>query len=299
MRLKASPSATAGSASRPISPEPVEHAGAEGLGGGAVVVVGIAIVDTHWLRWASSAGDLGLAEAGDVLDVVGLVGLEEQQRRRSVMGHVVVGIEVRIAGGHHAVDGEPAGVAVIGMQPVAPPRVVAEHDVGLQSTDPVGDLVAMGEVGLQLAVDVAQEHDLALGTQRSGGGPLLVLAGRGSSASVSALGSHEPFEPSVSTRWLTTQPAADHLASVAPHWNSMSSGWAPMASARSGTGRFSRGHASRWSARTAGRASRARRGRRASRRPTPGGARARCATAGRAARLRAGGGRTSRDRRRR
>ena len=34
------------------------------------------------------------------------------------------------------------------------------------------------------------------------------------SAAVSAAGSHVPFEPSVHTRWWTTQPAAAHLASV-------------------------------------------------------------------------------------
>src|SRR5688572_10552712 len=36
-----------------------------------------------------------------------------------------------------------------------------------------------------------------------------------------------------------TQPCAAHLANVAPHWNSASSGWATMANARAGVGRFS------------------------------------------------------------
>ena len=48
---------------------------------------------------------------------------------------------------------------------------------------------------------------------------------------------YDPLDPSVQIRWWTTQPAAAHLARVAPHWNSTSSGWAPrqrMVSALSG-----------------------------------------------------------------
>ena len=42
-----------------------------------------AIVDRNWLAWATSAAELGVDEAGHVLDVVGLVGLPQQQRRRA------------------------------------------------------------------------------------------------------------------------------------------------------------------------------------------------------------------------
>ena len=51
----------------------------------------------------------------------------------------------------------------------------------------------------------------------------------------SASGSQLPLDPSVSTRWWIRHPAAAHLARVAPHPNSMSSGWAPMARADAGT----------------------------------------------------------------
>src|SRR5918994_1982174 len=51
-----------------------------------------------------------------------------------------------------------------------------------------------------------------------------------------APGSHVPFEPSVSTSRCTSAPPAAHLASVAPQPNSTSSEWAPIASARAGTG---------------------------------------------------------------
>ena len=55
---------------------------------------------------------------------------------------------------------------------------------------------------------------------------------------MSASGFHVPFDPSVQTRWWTTQPPSAHLANVAPHPNSTSSGCAPMASADAGTARL-------------------------------------------------------------
>ena len=105
-------------------------------------------------------GELGVGEAGDVLDVVGLVGLEQQERVGAVVGEALLGEEVRVAGGHDAVDGEEAGVAVVGVEPVALPRVVAEHDGGPQRADPVGHLPALAQAGLELAVGPAEEHAL-------------------------------------------------------------------------------------------------------------------------------------------
>src|SRR4051794_6161003 len=64
-------------------------------------------------------GDLGgQVVVAERLDVVGLVGLEEQQRRWPPGGEALVGVEVRVAGGDDALDGQEAGVAVVGMQPV-------------------------------------------------------------------------------------------------------------------------------------------------------------------------------------
>ena len=73
--------------------------------------------------------------AGHVLDVVGLVGLPQQEPVRSMVGDAVFGEEVRVAGGDDAVAGEQAGVAMIGMQAVPLPRVVAEHDLGTEFPD--------------------------------------------------------------------------------------------------------------------------------------------------------------------
>ena len=105
-------------------------------------------------------GELGVGEAGDVLDVVGLVGLEEEQRVGPVVGERLLGEEVRVARRHDALDGEEPGVAVVGVQPVALPRVVAEHDGGPQLPDPVRHLPPLAHAGLELAVDPAEEHAL-------------------------------------------------------------------------------------------------------------------------------------------
>ena len=52
----------------------------------------------------------------------------------------MLGEEVRVAGGDDGVAHEEPGVAVIGVQPVALPRVVAEHDIRAQLADDLGDV---------------------------------------------------------------------------------------------------------------------------------------------------------------
>ena len=110
-------------------------------------------------------GELGVGEAGDVLDVVGLVGLEEQQRLGPVVGERLLGEEVRVARRHDALDGEEAGVAVVGVEPVALPRVVAEHDGGLELPDPVRHLPPLAHARVELAVDPVEEHALPGGAE--------------------------------------------------------------------------------------------------------------------------------------
>ena len=66
-----------------------------------------------------------------------------------------------VARGHDAFDGQVAGVAVIGVEPVPAPRVVPEHDVGPVLADPVGDLPPLAEARLQLTVGPAEEDALA------------------------------------------------------------------------------------------------------------------------------------------
>ena len=91
---------------------------------------------------------------------------------------------------------------MIGVEPVALPRIVAEHDLGSQLADHAGDAAAGLEVAVELAVDVAEEAHLAGGRRRRAGGrPRAVRPdGAAASATGSASASHVPFEPSVHTR---------------------------------------------------------------------------------------------------
>src|SRR5690606_19819578 len=97
----------------------------EGLGLRPALRLGRTGVDVHRAQQLAlvgvEGGQLGVDVVGDVLDVVGLVGLEQQQGRRSVVGQLLLGEEVGITGGDHALGGEQAGVAVVGVQPVPLP----------------------------------------------------------------------------------------------------------------------------------------------------------------------------------
>ena len=72
----------------------------------------------------------------------------------------MLGEEVRIAGGDDGVAHQPAGVAVVGVQAVPLPRVVAEHDLRSQLADDPGDLAARRPIAVELAVDAVEEADL-------------------------------------------------------------------------------------------------------------------------------------------
>ncbi len=151
----------------------------------------------------------------------------------------VLGEEVRIAGRDDRVDREVPGRLVVGMQPVGQPGIVAQHDVGRDVAD-------------REAHRGARRRRRSRARRRSGAGtgcsqrrararpraapPRAIVI----SEARSAPGSHVPFDPSVQTKRCTSAPASAHLASVAPHPNSMSSGWAPIASTRSGVGRSTR-----------------------------------------------------------
>ena len=110
--------------------------------------------------------------------MVRLVGFPQEQRRRTVGSEARLSEEVRVARGHGAVGDEEAGVAVVGVQAVAAPRVVAEHHVGLQATDPVGQLTPLGQPVLELAVVPAEEDHVVRAAEDAGRLPLLFLAGR-------------------------------------------------------------------------------------------------------------------------
>ena len=106
----------------------------------------------------SSASTFVAMVVVDRLDVVRLVGLEQQQRVGTVVRAAEPGEEVRVARRDDAVDGRPAGVPVVGVQAVALPRVVTEHDVGphLRGSTSHTDARAR-RAALELAVDEAAE----------------------------------------------------------------------------------------------------------------------------------------------
>ncbi len=87
-----------------------------------------------------------------VLDVIGLVRLPQQHGRGPVRCEVEIGEELRVTGCHHAVGEQPAGVAVVGMEPVAPPGVVPEYHLGSNTPDHRTHLPPFLHTGLEFAV---------------------------------------------------------------------------------------------------------------------------------------------------
>ena len=121
--------------------------------------------------------ELGGEESFDRLDVIDLVGLPQQKARRPVRRQALLGKEVWVAGGHDALHGQKAGVAVVGMEAVALPGIMAEHDVGSDLPDHPADLGPLGQAAGELTVDVIEEDDVP----RAEGGsrrPLLLPAER-------------------------------------------------------------------------------------------------------------------------
>src|SRR5207245_3684404 len=108
----------------------------------------------------------------------GCAGRPQQQGMRAVRGDVVLREEVRIPRSDHPVGDEEAGVAMVGMEAVTLPRVVAEHDRGTGPADPPGHPLSLLDAGHELAVDSAQEVDLAgaAAAYDHRRGPLLLLA---------------------------------------------------------------------------------------------------------------------------
>ena len=86
--------------------------------------------------------------------------------------------EMRVTSSNNGVGEKESGGSVIGVKSVALPRIVAEHDIGLQLPDDPGDPAPGREIALQLAVDVPEEPALAgVGPgEPPGGFALLVLA---------------------------------------------------------------------------------------------------------------------------
>ena len=82
----------------------------------------------------------------------------------------VFGVEVRVACGHDALACEKPSVAVIGMEAVSLPRVVAEDDLRFDFANDPGDLAPFVESAGELPVDVTQETNLT--------GPFRITSGQ-------------------------------------------------------------------------------------------------------------------------
>jgi hypothetical protein len=82
---------------------------------------------------------------------------------------------VRVTGGHDALHGQKPGVAVVGMEAVALPGVMAEHDVGSSLPDHPAHLGPLRQTAGQLTVDVIEKHDVP-GAEGGSGGALLLPA---------------------------------------------------------------------------------------------------------------------------
>lgn len=68
-----------------------------------------------------------------------------------------------IACGDDAIDGQPTGVAMIGMKSVTLPGIVGENNIRFERPDPVRNLIANVERGLEFAVGMAEHDDFASG----------------------------------------------------------------------------------------------------------------------------------------
>ena len=90
---------------------------------------------------------------------------------------------------------------------------------------------------LKVATYASTAAWIAAPEERPTSSPSRCAVSRATRTAVSASTSQVPFDPSVQTSSDTSHPASAQRASVAPAPNSMSSGCAPTASARSGTAR--------------------------------------------------------------
>ena len=189
----------------------------------------------YWLRWASRARTLISSKPSTFSTWLGSSASHSSSAAGAVRRQLLIGEEEGIAGGHQRVGEHEAGVAVVRVQAVAAPRVVAEDDVGPDQPDPPADLPLLADPVAELAVGEPEERTspppkraLRLVAAPPGARPRATPGPRS--------GSQVPLDPSVSTRWWISHPAAAHLARVPPQPNSMSSGWAPTARARAGRG---------------------------------------------------------------
>src|SRR5438132_1448232 len=136
--------------------EPVQHP----LPEGGHLALGAGVLDAH--RRAELApvleqgAQLGFGVPLGAFYVVGFVGLPQQQGGRTVGRGRLFWKEMGIARRHYPVGEQEPGGAMVRVQAVALPRVMAQHQLGTQPADPVGDLPALVGSRFQFAVGPAQ-----------------------------------------------------------------------------------------------------------------------------------------------
>jgi hypothetical protein len=113
--------------------------------------------------------NLRVDKATDVFDMIGLVCFKQEGAIGAVNLKTVVFEVVRISSGDDAVECEPSGIAMIGMEPVSLPRIMSENDIGLCRANPVGNLIANVQCRLEFAVDMTEHDDLASRPEPTGG----------------------------------------------------------------------------------------------------------------------------------
>ena len=145
--------------------------------------------------------------ARDVFDVVGFIGLPQQQRCRAMRLGALLREEMRVPGGDDPIGQEEPGVAVVGVQAPAAPGIVAEDHVGTDPADGEGHLPTLPKARLEFAVGPSEKGHIAP-CRRVGGTPRVAPAGdRRPDGPYRSLGSQEPLDPSVHTRWWMRHPA--------------------------------------------------------------------------------------------
>jgi hypothetical protein len=102
----------------------------------------------------------GVHVLGDVFDVVWLLGLPHQEALRAMRSEVVFRKKMRVPRSHDALTSQKACIAVIRVQSVLLPRIVAQHNLGLTQADHPGHLSPCGQTAIELPIYLAEEVHL-------------------------------------------------------------------------------------------------------------------------------------------
>ena len=195
------------------------------------------IVERHWLRWHSKASTFRSRKLSTRSTWSGRSDSKSNSSCGSVWLEVLFRKEVGIARRDDGLDREQSGVAMVGMDAPDRPRIVPQDDVGLRAPDHRAHHRSSREAMTELTVDTVEELDVHR-AQYLRRFSLLDPAGLDECTPVGRA-VPGPFRPVGADAKCTTAPRSAHLARLAPHPNSMSSGCAPIARTRRGVGRSS------------------------------------------------------------